>query len=83
LPQFMKQLKDFNETAPSEKFSKVKDDFVKSFSNEIKSYESFKDYLMTNNSTANELSNDYLSEALNYETIARNTFTAAVNNGSK
>jgi hypothetical protein len=83
LPQFMKQLKDFNETAPSEKFSKVKDDFVKSFSNEIKSYESFKDYLMTNNSTANELSNDYLSEALNYETIARNAFTAAVNNGSK
>ena len=48
-----------------------------------KSYEFFKDYLMTNNSTANELSNDYLSEALNDETIARNAFTAAVNNGSR
>jgi uncharacterized membrane protein YvbJ len=83
LPQFTKQLEDFNDTTASEKYGEVKDNFVKSFSNEIKSYELFRDYLITNNSTANELSNDYLSEALNYETIARNAFTAAVNNNTR
>lgn len=83
LPQFTKQLKDFNGTAASERYGEVKDNFVKSFSNEIKSYEFFRDYLITNNSTANELSNDHLSEAYKYETIARNAFTAAVNNGSR
>jgi hypothetical protein len=83
LPQFMKQLEDFNDTTASKKYGEVKDNFVKSFSNEIKSYELFRDYLITNNSTANELSNDYLSEALNYETIARNAYTAAVNNNSR
>jgi hypothetical protein len=83
LPQFTRQLKDFNDTAASEGYREVKDNLVKSFSNEIKSYEFFRDYLITNNSTANDLSNDHLSEAYKYETIARNTFTAAVNSGSR
>jgi hypothetical protein len=82
LPQFVDQLNEFNNTLAPEKYNKVKDSYEKSFANEIKSYEFFRDYLITNNSTANELSNDYLSEALNYETIARNAFTEVANNNS-
>ena len=64
------------------KYSQVKENYVKSFANEIKSYEFFKNYMITNNSTSNELSNDYLSEALNYETIARSALVKAANKSS-
>jgi hypothetical protein len=83
LPQFKKQLNQFNDTDAPAKYRKVKESYVKSFASEIKSYEFFKDYLLTNNSNSNELSNHYLSAAWNNETIARNAFTAAVNNGSR
>jgi hypothetical protein len=83
LPQFKKQLNQFNNTNAPAKYSQVKENYVKSFSNEIKSYEFFKDYLITNNSTANELSNEYFTAALNNESIARNAYTAAVNNNSR
>ena len=43
---------------------KVKENYVKSFASEFKSYEFFYDFLKTNNSTANKLSIDYLSTVL-------------------
>lgn len=81
LPKFIDQLDQFNKTSAPSKYSKVKDNYVKSFDSEIKSYRLFDVFLKTNNSTANKMSNDYLSSALTFETIARNDFTAA-NNGS-
>jgi hypothetical protein len=83
LPQFRNQLNQFNDTDAPAKYRQVKESYVKSFASEIKSYEFFKDYLSTNNSYSNELSNYYLGAALNNETIARDAFTAAVNNGSR
>ena len=81
IPKFISQLDQFNKTSAPAKYSKVKDNYVKSFDSEIKSYRLFDIFLKTNNSTANKLSTDYLSSALTFETIARNAFTAA-NNGS-
>ena len=77
LPNFITQLNLFKNTDAPAKYSKVKENYVKSFASEIKSYQLFDDYLKTNNSTANKLSNEYLTAALNYETIARNAFTQA------
>nr|MBA3978465.1 hypothetical protein [Nitrosopumilus sp.] len=73
---------EFNSTKAPEEYNSVKENFVKSFASEIKSYELFKEYLITKNSTKNDLSTDYLSDALNYETIARNGF-AQINNNTK
>ena len=83
LPQFKKQLDQFNDTDAPAKYGQVKESYVKSFASEIKSFEFFKDYLLTNNSNSNETSNYYLNAALNNETIARNAYTAAVNNNSR
>jgi hypothetical protein len=82
LPRFINQLNEFNSTQAPEEYNIVKENFAKSFASEIKSYELFKEYLVTNNSTKNDLSTDYLSNALNYETIARNAF-AQLNNNTK
>ena len=82
LPEFVTQLNQFNNTKAPTKYSKVKENYVKSFANEIKSYECFYDFLKTNNSTANKLSIDYLSAALNYETIARKDFIESNNNSA-
>jgi len=82
LPRFISQLNEFNSTKAPEEYNSVKENFVKSFASEIKSYELFKEYLITKNSTKNDLSTDYLSDALNYETIARNGF-AQINNNTK
>ncbi len=82
LPRFTNQLNEFNSTKAPEEYNTVKENFVKSFASEIKSYELFREYLMTNNSTKNELSTDYLSDALTFETIARNSF-AQLNNSTK
>lgn len=82
LPRFVSQLNEFNNTKAPEEYNSVKENFVKSFASEIKSYELFKEYLITNNTTKNDLSTDYLSDALNYETIARNGFTQ-INNNTK
>ena len=82
LPRFINQLNEFNGTKAPEEYNTVKENFVKSFASEIKSYELFREYLITNNSTKNELSTDYLSDALTFETIARNSF-AQLNNSTK
>jgi hypothetical protein len=80
LPKFITQLNQFKNTDAPAKYSKVKENYVKSFASEIKSYQLFDDYLKTNNSTANKLSNENLTAALNYETMARNAFVQANNN---
>jgi hypothetical protein len=82
LPKFISQLDQFIKTSAPSKYSKVKDNYVKSFDSEIKSYRLFDIFLKTNNSTANKLSIDYLSLSLTFETNARNAFTAANNNSS-
>jgi len=79
LPRFINQLNEFNGTKAHEEYNTVKENFVKSFASEIKSYELFMEYLITNNSTKNELSTDYLSDALTFETIARNAFAQLTN----
>ena len=83
LPKFKTQLTQFNNTAAPAKYSQVKENYVLSFANEINSYQLFDDYLKTNNSTANKLSNDYLSAALNYETLALEAFKNANNKSSR
>jgi hypothetical protein len=82
LPKFLTQLNQFNNTDAPAKYGKVKDNYLKSFTSEIISYQLFDYYLKTNNSTTNKLSNDYLSFALSYETMARNAFVEANNNNS-
>lgn len=82
LPRFINQLNEFNGTKAPEEYNTVKENFVKSFASEIKSYKLFREYLTTNNSTKKELSTDYLSDALTFETIARNAF-AQLNNSTK
>jgi hypothetical protein len=82
LPRFVNQLNEFNGTKAPEEYNTVKENFVKSFASEVKSYELFREYLITNNSTKNELSTDYLSEALTFETIARDAF-AQINNSTR
>jgi hypothetical protein len=82
IPKFISQLDQFNKTSAPAKYSKVKDNYVKSFDSEIKSYRLFDIFLKTNNSTANKLSTDYLSSALTFETIARNAYDEANNNSS-
>src|SRR5689334_224218 len=77
LPKFIAQLDQFNKTSAPSKYSKVKDNYVKSFDSEIKSYRLFDIFLKTNNSTANKLSIDYLSLSLTFESNARNDFTEA------
>lgn len=82
LPKFVTQLNQFNNTEAPAKYSKVKENYVKSFAYEIKSYQFFDEFLKTNDSIVNNLSNDYLSAALNYETIARKAFAEANNNST-
>ena len=45
----------------------IKDSFIKSVNSEASSYEHFKNYLITGNKTEDELSNDDLSRAFQYE----------------
>ena len=82
LPKFIDQLVQFENTPAPAKYVKVKESYIKSFESEIKSYQFFDSYLKTNNSTANKLSNDYLSFALINETIARDAYTQANNNSN-
>jgi hypothetical protein len=70
LKRFISQLQNFNNTVSPIVFEQTKDNLVSSFSNEIKSYEFFRDYLLTGNQTKNDISADYLSQALEDEGIA-------------
>lgn len=77
LPKFSLQLKEFNNTPPPQTYLKAKQLLVSSLNSEIKSYELFKDYLLTNNSTKNNISTNYLSDSLRYEALAFKEFRNA------
>lgn len=47
----------------------ISDSFIKSINSEASSYEHFKNYLITGNKTEDELSNDELSRAFQYEQV--------------
>lgn len=47
----------------------IKESFIKSISSEAASYEHFKNYLTTGNRTENDLSNDELSRAFQFEQV--------------
>lgn len=74
LKNFTNQMIQFNNTDSPPEFVNVKENLLKSFQNEIKSYELFQEYLETNNSTKNNLSTDHLSESLKYESLAIQEF---------
>lgn len=82
LPKFISQLYQFNSTISPIKYSKVKENYVKSFECEIKSYQFFDIYLKSNSAIANKLSTDFLSLALTFETTARNAFAQITSSSS-
>jgi hypothetical protein len=79
LSNFTAQLNEFNRTASPEAFVKAKENLLSSYANEIKSYEFFRDYLLTGNVTKNDVSTEYLSRALEDETLAFKAYEDVVN----
>lgn len=79
LNNFTTQLNEFNETASPEVFLESKRNLLESFTNEISSYEFFRDYLLTGNVTKNEISTDLLSKALEDEALAFKAYEEIVN----
>lgn len=79
LKNFTNQLEGFEQTNAPKEFEPVKDNLSQSFSNEIKSYESFRDYLISGNETKNLISTDYLSKSLKGEFDAFRSFKDVVN----
>jgi hypothetical protein len=82
LPKFISQLNQFNSTIAPIKYIKVKENYLKSFEFEIKSYQFFDIYLKSNSAIANKLSTDFLSLALSFETTARDAFAQITNSSS-
>lgn len=70
LRNFTTQLNRFNQTESPEVFKEAKGSLADSFYNEIKSYEFFKEYLVTGNETKNKISTDFLSKSLEDEANA-------------
>ena len=79
LRNFTDQLTEFNETAPPEAFIKPKENLLSSFTNEIESYKFFRDYLLTGNATKNDVSIEFLSQALEDEALAFKAYEEVVN----
>ena len=79
LKNFTTQLNEFNQTNAPKPFEATKNSMSNSFSNEIKSYEFFRDYLTTGNETKNQISTDYLSKSLEDEFDAFKSFNNVVN----
>lgn len=74
LPKFVSNLNEFKNNEAPPQYTMVKKDYIKSYEDEIKSYQFFENFLKTNNATANKLSTAYLTDALNNETMARSAF---------
>jgi len=79
LNNFTNQLNAFNETTSPEIFIESKKNLLESFTNEISSYEFFRDYLLTGNVTKNDISTDFLSKALEDEALAFKAYEEIVN----
>jgi hypothetical protein len=82
LVNFTKQMNEFNQTESPAGFESAKSSLVNSFNNEIKSYQYFKDYILTGNETLNKISTDYLSESLKDEAMAFKSFKEVTNKTS-
>ncbi len=82
LLNFTKQMNEFNQTESPPAFDSAKNNLVNSFNNEIKSYQYFKDYLLTGNESLNEISTDFLSESLKDEAMAFKSFKEITNKTS-
>ena len=79
LKNFTSQISDFNETESPEIFRSAKENLLNSFANEIKSYEFFRDYLLTGNVTKNDISTDFLSQALEDEALSFKIYQRIIN----
>jgi hypothetical protein len=82
LANFTKQMNEFNQTESPAAFEAAKNSLVSSFNNEIKSYQYFKDYLLTGNKSLNEISTDFLSESLKDEAMSFKSFKEVTNKTS-
>jgi len=82
LANFTKQMNEFNQTESPAVFEAAKNSLVSSFNNEIKSYQYFKDYLLTGNKSLNEISTDFLSESLKDEAMSFKSFKEVTNKTS-
>ena len=82
LVNFTKQMNEFNQTESPAVFDSAKISLVNSFNNEIKSYQYFKDYLLTGNESLNEISTNFLSKSLEDEAISFKAFKEVTNKTS-
>ena len=69
LPQFEDLVNEASNLAVPYGQENIKDSFIKSISSELSSYEHFKNYLITGNTTENEISNNEFSLAFQYEQV--------------
>lgn len=69
LPQFEELVNEASNLAVPYGQENIKDSFIKSISSELSSYEHFKNYLITGNTTENEISNNEFSLAFQYEQV--------------
>lgn len=69
LPQFEDLKNEASNLAVPIGQENIKDSFIKSISSEASSYEHFKNYLITGNTTENEISNNEFSLAFQYEQV--------------
>jgi len=77
--KFISNLNEFKNNKAPPQYTTVKKDYIKSYEDEIKSYQFFEDFLKINNATANKLSTSYLIDTLNNETMARSAFVKLQN----
>jgi len=82
LVNFTKHMNEFNQTESPAAFESAKTSLVNSFNNEIKSYQYFRDYLLTGNETLNGISTNFLSESLKDEAMAFKSFKEVTNKTS-
>lgn len=79
LKKFTNQLKEFDQTEAPKELESTKSKMSNSFMNQIKSYELFRDYLLTGNETNNQISTEFLSKSLKDESDAFRSFKNVVN----
>ncbi len=82
LVNFTKNMNEFNQTEAPATFVSAKNSLVNSFNNEIKSYQYFRDYLLTGNESLNEISTNFLSESLKDEVLSFKSFKEVTNRTS-
>jgi hypothetical protein len=67
LPKYGNLVNQSKMMQPAKQFQNGTDLFTKSLESELQSYKYFKNYLSTHNSTENDLSSKFLSDAFKYE----------------